>query len=972
MILAQVDAQVAAGDDDGRYHLVAPPGSGKTVVGLELIRRFDAPAVVFAPTTVIQQQWQQQLGQFTAEPAPGLCSLSPDKLAPINIFTYQLISTPGQAQGHTRDMALQRWQDELLLEGQATDEGAAKARLQLLRQNNPRGFDSEVARRYNRIKRELLTGDPQQVERFLHPNARRLIKGLVDYGVRTIVLDECHHLLDYWAIVLRFLISSIDTPLVIGLTATLPDPENEKEFENYSTLLGEVDFEVPTPAVVKEGDLAPYRDFAYFVQPTVRERDYLQNVQQAFEDAIAGLTGSTAFRNWVVALVVERRQADNSVLPWAEFLQRHPLLSIAALRFFLSQASLRVEHSLPEGELPVEAIDDPAFDDWCILLERFALDVLSVSADAGDHRQLRELKRALLPFGLTLTERGLRQSRSPGDLVLALSEAKDEATAHILAQEMKALGDRLRAVVVTDFERMTSGARRLRGVLEDDAGSAWRVFRHLACDFQVAELAPVLVTGSTVMVPTDYSLRLLEAFNTFLQSNGLNARCECRATAWPQVQEVVGEGRDWSSRVYVRMATQAFEEGLTLCLIGTRGIFGEGWDARGLNTLIDLTGTTTSTSVQQLRGRTLRKDPNWPRKVAHHWDVICVAPEFERGNSDLQRFQQRHRRFWGVTRDGHIARGVAHVDADLAYELAVREWSQLDLSVYTQRMLQEVQNEGEARGHSYDLWEVGGAYNEAEYSVARIQTSDLKIRTVWTLQNTLSNVVASFRSSAIAGVMAAGLQGAALLQAPAMALPAGAALGSIVIGTLLSNVQSARRLAKTELAVQSPSTVLLDAGRALLGAMQELKLLHTELTPENVIVTTQGDGSCSIELAKATPVEAALFVGACRELFAPVRDQRYLILRDDARLPTTTLSPLWRMLRPKVIGEQEYQSAYHPVPEILATHKDRAECFARWWTMYVGGGELVFTRSEAGRKVLLQARAQRRPQAPSLAFEIWR
>jgi hypothetical protein len=46
--------------------------------------------------------------------------------------------------------------------------------------------------------------------------------------------------------------------------------------------------------------------------------------------------------------------------------------------------------------------------------------------------------------------------------------------------------------------------------------------------------------------------------------------------------------------------------------------------------------------------------------------------------------------------------------------------------------------------------------------------------------------------------------------------------------------------------------------------------------------------------------------------------------------------------------------------------------FAHYWAQYVGGGELIFTRSEIGRKLLLQARAQRRPKVKGLAFEIWR
>ena len=36
------------------------------------------------------------------------------------------------------------------------------------------------------------------------------------------------------------------------------------------------------------------------------------------------------------------------------------------------------------------------------------------------------------------------------------------------------------------------------------------------------------------------------------------------------------------------MVTEFFQEGLTKCLIGTRGLLGEGWDASRINVLIDL------------------------------------------------------------------------------------------------------------------------------------------------------------------------------------------------------------------------------------------------------------------------------------------------------------------------------------------------------------------------------------------------
>ncbi|MDM8101527.1 DEAD/DEAH box helicase family protein [Oceanobacillus oncorhynchi] len=38
-------------------HLVAPPGSGKTVIGLEMMLRFNQPALILAPTIAIRDQW---------------------------------------------------------------------------------------------------------------------------------------------------------------------------------------------------------------------------------------------------------------------------------------------------------------------------------------------------------------------------------------------------------------------------------------------------------------------------------------------------------------------------------------------------------------------------------------------------------------------------------------------------------------------------------------------------------------------------------------------------------------------------------------------------------------------------------------------------------------------------------------------------------------------------------------------------
>ena len=267
--------------------------------------------------------------------------------------------------------------------------------------------------------------------------------------------------------------------------------------------------------------------------------------------------------------------------------------------------------------MPLEVNEPPTLEDWAALLERYALDHLQTSPARRITASWRSSGGRSDPFGLSLTERGVRSSRSPGDLVLALSDSKSEAACSILAAELEALGERLRAVVVTDFESVSSGARP-EEALDRDAGGARRVLERIVHHRGSSRLDPVLVTGRVVLAADGIGPALVQHFNARLEED-LRARCRCQETRVLGVVQIVGEGADWSTRTYVSLVTDAFEVGLTRCVVGTRGLLGEGWDSPSINVLVDLTSVTTPTSVQQLRGRSIRKDPAWPRKVAHNW-----------------------------------------------------------------------------------------------------------------------------------------------------------------------------------------------------------------------------------------------------------------------------------------------------------------------------------------------------------------
>ena len=946
---------------DNKFHIVAPPGSGKTIVGLELIRMLGKPALVLSPTTTIQAQWFDKLKLFFSPQDGGLqrevASLSPKRLAPINIFTYQLLSTPGENLEFIEGAAVSRWKQQLVADGVAATEEDAEARVEAIRKSNPDEYRKEIARNYKRVKDAMLRDPAFDGSKLLHANARALIDALAEAGVEVIVLDECHHLLDYWALIIKELVRRMKDPKVIGLTATLPSTGDEEEMENYTALLGDVDFEVPTPPVVKDGYLAPYKDLAYFVCPTPAEMQFLRNAQAEFQSLAGSLSEDETFRSWVKKRVLERTRGEAKA-EWSEFLKEEPLVAIAGLKFIKTLG----------GELPPDVYDTEdalsplSIEDWANLLEDYGLHCLKVSERESDHAALSALKASLKPFGFTLTERGMLQQRSPGDNVLALSDAKSDGAVNILRAESGANGDALRALVVTDYEKMSAPAKRLPGVLDPDAGSAVRAFRKIVAHPETNKLNAILATGTTMLVDADIAEEVLAQESTWMRDNGHRARMKATETAYPGIVQITGEGPDWKPSVYVALATHLFDRGVTRCLVGTRGIFGEGWDSLPLNTLVDLTNAATSTTVQQIRGRTIRLDPNTPHKVAHNWDVVCISQEFEKGDRDLTRWMKKHAHHYGIAKDGKIVRGIGKVVENLPERLGREGFKKIDFSALNLGMLKFVND----RGKTYDLWGVGKPYQNFEFVATRIEKADWKFKTVYTLGESLKSI---FRNI-VAGLLGLAFGGYILLQLPTLVgLALAVAVSLPVIVYTAKRAHTYFRKAFIEIPVDS---YILDIAKATLMALKDARLVSTGISTDNIRVTEADDGTYSVWLEYGTLEDSRTFSTCIREVLSPVRNPRYLVFRDERSLSLSFYSPFWYILRSLTsFLRGENCTAYHPVPEVLGMNKERAESFARHWNRFVGGGELVYARSDAGANVIVSERRKRVHGVKTNAFETW-
>ena len=114
---AQVDAvkiaQAQLAKGKRRIHIVAPPGSGKTVLGLYLWSEcVQQPAVVLSPNSAIQAQWADKIELFSVPPTEqSLVSTSPERPGLLTSLTYQSVTLPerGNTEGDAPaiDLSLQ-------------------------------------------------------------------------------------------------------------------------------------------------------------------------------------------------------------------------------------------------------------------------------------------------------------------------------------------------------------------------------------------------------------------------------------------------------------------------------------------------------------------------------------------------------------------------------------------------------------------------------------------------------------------------------------------------------------------------------------------------------------------------------------------------------------------------------------------------------------------------------------------------
>ncbi|WP_270073574.1 DEAD/DEAH box helicase family protein [Streptomonospora mangrovi] len=926
-VLERLRQRFASGEP--RAWVVLPPGAGKTLVGLEAARELGARTVVLVPNTAIQGQWIAEWERFE-RPGGARAGTSRELGDAVNVLTYQSLAV---------------FDPDIDPDPDPEDDGDGA-------ENGTGGL----------LRR-------------LHPNGAALVDALRRAGPLTIVLDECHHLLQVWGRLLAEILAELDTRAhVIGLTGTPPTTLTRSESALVTGLFGAPVHGASIPALVRDGHLAPFAELAWLAEPTAVERDYLAENGLRFAelctDLLAPGFAEPDLRSWLHTRFLEGVDpATGARRPWPD---------LAAAEPELADALLRLHHAghvpLPEGaRLQEWHRTAPRVADWMALLDDYARRHLLPGArrPAANAEAFERVRAALPAVGYQLTRRGVRTGRSPVDRVLARSAAKARATVEIAAVESAAMGDRLRALVLCDHER--EGARpsaRLRGVLADEAGSAWECLVLLGEDARTRPLRPMLVTGRTVAttaeVAADFAAWVRER-RPGLELTALSAGADTVLGIGAREADLVRIEGDWNSRTWVRLATAYFTEGGCQVLVGTRGMLGEGWDAPAVTTVVDLTTATTPTAVVQGRGRALRLDPGNPDKTAHTWTVVCVSPDHPQGDTDWERFVRKHEGYLAVDAEGEVMNGVAHVDPAFS---PFHPPPAAEFDAINARMLARAED----RLGTRERWRVGAPYRDEVLPTLRVSPLP-GAAPEWT--RATAEGEAARPPAAVPAQRGVAMRDADPADLPSRApTPVAAALGALaaacvallclalglVAGAVVAAptafaavertvVRRARLALATGLvreAARPPGVVAF--ARAVADALAATG--QSEAGAEGVRLHVDRDGSSRVTLTGAGPEAAERFRAALEEVLAPVAGTRRVIHRYEVAPGEHPggergLAAAW-LRRDAPLN----RAVPHAVPAVFARDRTRLAAFERAWRRWVAAASPVSGAVAAGAPAL--------------------
>lgn len=546
--------------EDGKIHLVAAPGSGKTTLGIEFIRRFGKPTLILVPTVTIRQQWVDRIKQaFLSDANQAEQIISQDLKNPkvITVATYQALhSAMNQVVGNS------------LIED---------------------------------------TDDEAQQEHFDFQDFD-IRKTFEDLDLGTLCLDECHHLRNEWWKSLEIFRKSFPKIKMISLTATPPYEGEPALWERYISMCGEIDEEITVPELVKEGTLCPHQDYVYFAFPTKEERAQLDRFEKQKLNFLTKLSSDINFSNTIQSSPALSGQIDDD-----DLLANPKYLS--AILIFLRSKELPFPQRFQEL-LAAKALPTFTLDWFEILLNGIIFQVPNWFGFTEE--AFNQLKSDLKANGLIERNQVKLIRNKKQDVLLNQSLGKLNAVRDIFKAEYQALGNNLRQLVLTDFIRKDFQIHLGDNNAQFTQLGVLSYFESIRRELieQSWTVPVVVLTGSLVVIPTSAKEHLERLIP--------NSRLSYDVIGQLSQEDYLKVSISGSYHDLVTALTQLFQEGHIQVVIGTKSLLGEGWDAPCVNSLILASFVGSFMLSNQMRGRAIRVWPDNPNKTSNIWHLVSI------------------------------------------------------------------------------------------------------------------------------------------------------------------------------------------------------------------------------------------------------------------------------------------------------------------------------------------------------------
>ena len=854
-VLEEVDQYL----EDGKIHIAAAPGAGKTTLGIELIRRMGQPCLILSPRIVIREQWLERIRQSFLEEGKeqGLLSNDLKKPAKITSVTYQTLYAA--------------------VKGECTAE-------------------------------EREEGEEREKEDF---SEFQIFETVREAGIKTICLDECHHLKNEWWKALEIFMKGMKDVTVISLTATPPYDSTPAQWERYIQMCGEIDGEITIPELVKEGSLCPHQDYVYFSYPTGEEERQILQFRAAAGEMFEKLLRDSRLRTAVAShkALLDYEDYFDQMLEEPAYLSSL-LILCQCLGISYAPAWLQV--------LCVENLPDMS-ERWMeIFLQGFLYeDRESYTCPEGYQEALiKELKAE------GLIEQGkvhFLMSRSMERIVTS-SRGKMESICRIASWEYASMREELRMLILTDYVRKE--AEMALGDLEKEVGNigvlpVFELLRRQAADWRLGALC-----GSLLIFPDSGKKAFLE------EADRQAAELEPEFTS---LTDTRGESLGYTKiqikgnlHVYMQIMTRLFERGEIQILIGTKALLGEGWDSPCINTLILASFVGSYVSGNQMRGRAVRVNVKKPDKVSNIWHLVCLlrpdqqekgrmgVPELELSR-DFDTLKRRMEGILGLRYDGaavesgierlqiisepYEPRHIEQINQEMEElsarrEVVARQWKEVLRLCKKVRTMDQCAAEKKSVSGRVHFYNVLGT----QIMLVLMEICNALIRLNLTRDNFFSNTI--FFLISVIFIAGTFLFGKRLIW-------------------WLTPMSRYKALAKGLLAVLKKRGCIASGCRERVREEQGIRFWAW--------------------LEGGTDREKAVFAQALEDMLRPIENQRYLLI----------YGRNW-----------EKPVEYFCVPRIFSGTREKAENFQKDMEPYIGKYHLIYTRNPEGRRLLLRGRAE--------------